>query len=57
MATSGGPNIITDGLVVHLDAANQRCISALGNLQIYNRALTAEEVLRNFNAIKNRFGL
>ena len=29
----------------------------LFNFQIYNRALTAEEVLQNYNATKSRFGL
>jgi hypothetical protein len=29
----------------------------IGNLQIYNRALTAQEVLQNFNATKSRYGL
>lgn len=29
----------------------------IANTQIYNRALTAEEVLQNFNATKGRFGL
>ena len=31
MATSGGPNIITDGLVLHLDAANTKSYSGGGN--------------------------
>lgn len=29
----------------------------VGSFQIYNRALTATEVLQNYNAMKNRFGL
>jgi hypothetical protein len=29
----------------------------IGKLQIYNRALSAEEVLQNFNATKGRYGL
>jgi len=29
----------------------------LGNVQIYNRALSANEVLHNYNALKGRFGL
>ncbi len=28
-----------------------------GNLQVYNRELTAQEVLQNYNATKGRFGL
>jgi hypothetical protein len=30
---------------------------ALGPLHIYNRALSANEVLHNYNALKGRFGL
>jgi hypothetical protein len=29
----------------------------IGNIQIYNRALSANEVLHNYNALKGRFGL
>ena len=29
----------------------------IGNIQIYNRALSATEVLHNYNALKSRFGL
>jgi len=29
----------------------------LGPMQIYNRALSANEVLHNYNALKGRFGL
>jgi hypothetical protein len=29
----------------------------IGNFQIYNRALSANEVLHNYNALKGRFGL
>jgi hypothetical protein len=29
----------------------------IGTVQIYNRALTAQEVLQNYNALKSRFGL
>jgi hypothetical protein len=34
-----------------------RSLLDIGNLQIYNRALTAQEVLQNFNATKSRYGL
>jgi hypothetical protein len=30
---------------------------SVSNIQIYNRELTASEVLRNYNAVKSRFGL
>ena len=29
----------------------------IANVQIYNRALSAQEVLQNYNATKTRFGL
>jgi hypothetical protein len=29
----------------------------IGPVQIYNRALSASEVLQNYNALKSRFGL
>jgi hypothetical protein len=29
----------------------------IANTQVYNRALTAQEVLQNYNALKSRFGL
>jgi hypothetical protein len=29
----------------------------ISNLQIYNRALSAQEILQNYNALKGRFGL
>ena len=29
----------------------------IGNTQIYNKALTATEVLQNYNATKSRYGL
>lgn len=34
-----------------------RLHSSIYNLQIYNRALTSQEVLQNYNALKSRFGL
>jgi hypothetical protein len=34
-----------------------RSLLDIGKLQIYNRALTAQEVLQNFNATKSRYGL
>jgi hypothetical protein len=30
---------------------------SIGNIMIYNRVLTADEVAQNFNAYKTRFGL
>jgi hypothetical protein len=34
-----------------------RQLMDLGNLQIYNRALTPAEVKQNFNALRGRYGI
>lgn len=70
-----GPNLITDGLLLALDAANMNSypgatwkdlsgtVTSPGNFIdsatiVHNsRALSALEVLQNYNATKNRFGL
>jgi len=36
---------------------NQGWVGAFPSAKIYNRALTASEVLQNYNAVKSRFGL
>jgi hypothetical protein len=36
---------------------SQRTNSSLAQVQIYNRALSAQEVLQNYNATKTRYGL
>ena len=33
------------------------CAGSLSNVKVYNRALSAQEVTQNYNALKNRFGL
>jgi hypothetical protein len=43
MTAHSGPNLVKDGLVLSLDAANPRCISALGN----NSFNGAQELARN----------
>ena len=40
-----------------VDAATRTMNGKIGNAQIYNRALSATEILQNYNAIKTRFGL
>lgn len=37
--------------------SNRTTNSKISNVQIYNRALTPQEVLQNYNAIKGRYGL
>ena len=39
------------------DAASAFLSGSLSNLQIYNKALPASEILQNYNAQKSRFGL
>ena len=58
--TSGGVIDYTgvQGLTIGADNTNQRDTPGpIGPIRIYDRALTAEEVLQNFNAQKSRFGL
>mgnify|MGYP000900335743 FL=1 len=37
--------------------ANQFFTGRIAQVQMYNRALTQQEVLQNYNATKSRFGL
>jgi hypothetical protein len=39
------------------DPAGERSLSRISNVSVYNRALSATEVLQNYNATKTRFGL
>jgi hypothetical protein len=39
------------------NAYNYYGASNIANVQIYNRALSAAEILQNYNATKSRFGL
>ena len=36
---------------------SQLCKGKVGEIEIYNRALTAEEITQNFNATKSKYGL
>lgn len=93
MGVGYNPRIVTDGLVLCLDAANKRsypgsgttwidrnhvssntstpptvtgnirigkagsayCNGSVGALKLYNRVLTAKEVLQNYEATKGRY--
>ena len=44
-------NVGRDGVIDHYLSSN------ISQVQIYNRALTASEVLQNYNALKGRYGL
>ena len=56
-------NVLIDGqTIVALDAADSTTADEfwkgkIAVAQIYNRALSASEVLQNYNATKGRFGL
>ena len=59
-STTGGGNITdnTNGFEMMRSAADNSFRSGLiGAVHIYNRALSANEVLHNYNALKGRFGL
>jgi hypothetical protein len=55
MSSIGGLNNIRDGLVLFVDTANLKVFK--GEPTTHNRALTASEALKNYNATKSRFGL
>jgi hypothetical protein len=58
--TSGGIIDYTgvQGLTIGADNTNQRNTPGpVGPIKIYDRALTAQEVLQNYNSLKSRFGL
>jgi hypothetical protein len=70
MASFGGGEIVTNGLVLSLNtgnSANTYLGSAFGTalflngniatFTVYNRALTSAEILQNYDATKSRFGL
>jgi hypothetical protein len=54
MAISYNPRIVTDGLVLALDAGNPK---SYPGSYTYNRALTAQEIQQNFNATRSRFSI
>jgi hypothetical protein len=54
-------NDVNNRTIIGVDANTSSGLNPMtGNIasvQIYNRALTAQEVLQNYNAQKGRFGL
>ena len=48
---------LTIGATFITGITTQRTNTSMGITQIYNRALSAAEVLQNYNATKTRFGL
>ena len=57
LATGTSSQTLALGSVNNVLAYNYWWNGSIANFQIYNRALTASEVLQNFNAQKNRYGL
>ena len=57
LATGISSQTLALGSINNVLAYNYWWNGSIANFQIYNRALTASEVLQNFNAQKSRFGL
>jgi len=57
LATGTSSQTLALGSINNVLAYNYWWNGSIANFQIYNRALTASEVLQNFNAQKSRFGL
>ena len=47
----------TDTIIGAYATNNYRFIGGVGPVRQYSRALSADEILKNFNAQKERFGL
>jgi hypothetical protein len=56
-STSGTSNLGTGYVIGRRELSSVYLNCQIGLAQIYNRALTASEVLQNYNATKGRFGL
>ena len=61
IATSGSlvGNVTSSiaNLTIGNDSANEPFSGSVANVQIYNRTLSATEILQNYNALKSRFNL
>ena len=53
----GNISSTTANLTIGNDSANEPFNGSTANIQIYNRALSAAEILQNYNAQKSRFNL
>jgi hypothetical protein len=54
----GGPTSISGNLILGQRGNNSNFFNGnISQVKIYNRALTADEILQNFNSTKSRFGL
>jgi len=50
-------SLATNNDIGRLGDGRQYFNGKISNIQVYNRALSAAEVLQNYNASKSRFGL
>jgi hypothetical protein len=64
LSWTGGTPAISAGSTLEIGRANfsngagsRFFIGRMGNISTYNRALSAQEILQNYNATKTRFGL
>jgi len=56
--TSGNPSALTGNFnIMATTSATGFVNGRIGNFLVYNRALSATEILQNYNAVKSRFGL
>ena len=55
--TNTTPNITISPFIIGRLDATRWFNGRISNIQIYNRALSASEILQNYNATKGRFGL
>jgi hypothetical protein len=53
----GNVSSTTANLTIGNDVSNEPLNGSIANVQVYNRALSASEVLQNYNTLKSRFGL
>ena len=56
VSQSGGAISLNIGDYRNNGTGNEKIIGYLGNFQLYNRALSAQEILQNYNATKARYG-
>ena len=61
VATTTSSGTINPNVTMYLNARSQHCgycysQNQTGRVEVYNRALTASEVLQNYNAVKSRYG-
>lgn len=56
-SSSGGITANTHPIYLGLDSSQEMFKGKLGVVRMYNRVLTAQEVLQNYNAMKGRYGL